>query len=857
MSNLHNNLQAKSYIGLIPSVLLFAFVYRLMALDLNFLDNYTLESAVVFVLAQLVILFAYNRRIRLVFIVAVTALLYFIVMRLGIIFSEEEFDTFTNTLHYRLIFTVILLGYISAFFMLWYKWGSVAYSLFMIALGMPYIIMQDGLESSGYLMFFSVLLVLAVAVVLISDVAFRNVYKGQRLSRYVLYSVLALLLMAGVITLVGQGSHLEIEQIDDLQRGYSDSSLVQNKEGRVSVNKSMRPGGSNTNSNQLLFVAKIDNYFEIDGRPNPLYLTTYNYSLFDSAKQEFMTDSLAPDEDIFRPDMSEVAPGFSRSDSLIYNLAYNYKNRHTVKMTLFNKGLALDEFMAPYTAYTVTKMPLSADLAEEYVSSYTTYSLVSDFNSAYFIYNPYNASQALLDFQELRFAELRKYNDYEHTSPSFMRYYTAIPAGETYSEIKALADELVAKSGASTTLDKVLAVRDYYLSENLIGQPLFEYTDNPGVPGVPNANLLNEFLFNTHKGYCAYFAGAGLMLLRSMGVPSRLAVGFLTVDRSDKSPGWYWYYQNQAHAWVQVYFPELGWMDFDFTIGNDQARESSQADGTPPVMPTEPDFTALVQVLSADTSTSQISARTLSAMYRGDSMLPLPSTLDADLSQSMIVLDTATLGIEDITKLDTLALIISDLDAKVEPHTESEDYYLQNKQTLHPERVEIIRNNENKDVAAAQSTNDDAPQSLWSQIAKALLAVFLILLFLPLGLFFYLFLRNLMSRNYKDKAYYNNMSMLHFMHQIGLRRGGMTNLEFAQNKVDKRFGIDYESFVRQYLRLKYDDIYSPGRNEVMEFKGYFTHEWPQAFRQLSTKEKLQLLFNPARTINFISKYLTK
>ena len=57
------------------------------------------------------------------------------------------------------------------------------------------------------------------------------------------------------------------------------------------------------------------------------------------------------------------------------------------------------------------------------------------------------------------------------------------------------------------------------------------------------------FLFENRKGYCAYYAGATLFMLRSLGIPSRIAVGFLTVDRSGgKNKGWYWYYADQAHA---------------------------------------------------------------------------------------------------------------------------------------------------------------------------------------------------------------------------------------------------------------------------------------------------------------------
>src|SRR5690606_31264362 len=117
------------------------------------------------------------------------------------------------------------------------------------------------------------------------------------------------------------------------------------------------------------------------------------------------------------------------------------------------------------------------------------------------------------------------------------------------------------------------------------GDPLFRYTDNPGVPDIPSASKLLYFLFENRQGYCAYYAGATLFMLRALGIPSRITVGFLTVDRSDKNKGWYWYYADQAHAWVQVYFPGFGWLDFDTTVGNDDARESPAPDGTPPLQP--------------------------------------------------------------------------------------------------------------------------------------------------------------------------------------------------------------------------------------------------------------------------------
>jgi protein-glutamine gamma-glutamyltransferase len=73
------------------------------------------------------------------------------------------------------------------------------------------------------------------------------------------------------------------------------------------------------------------------------------------------------------------------------------------------------------------------------------------------------------------------------------------------------------------------------------------------------------FLFQTKTGYCQHFAGAMAVLLRFNGVPARVAVGF-TAGRQVKD-GTFVVTRNDAHAWVEAYFPGVGWATFDPTPG--------------------------------------------------------------------------------------------------------------------------------------------------------------------------------------------------------------------------------------------------------------------------------------------------
>ena len=75
-----------------------------------------------------------------------------------------------------------------------------------------------------------------------------------------------------------------------------------------------------------------------------------------------------------------------------------------------------------------------------------------------------------------------------------------------------------------------------------------------------------SFLLQTKKGFCQHFAGSMVLLLRLNGVPSRVAVGFLPGEAiGDRT---YLVTTNEAHSWVEVYFPGFGWQPFEPTPGN-------------------------------------------------------------------------------------------------------------------------------------------------------------------------------------------------------------------------------------------------------------------------------------------------
>lgn len=130
----------------------------------------------------------------------------------------------------------------------------------------------------------------------------------------------------------------------------------------------------------------------------------------------------------------------------------------------------------------------------------------------------------------------------------FLEYYTR---GTTDKRITNLALELTKNS--KTPIDAVLSIRNYLLDN-------YEYSLHPGGDNIDDK--ISFFLFENKKGYCTYFAYSLAIMLRRIGIPCRVVIGFQTKfvnHRLDK----YEIRAYNAHAWVEVFFPTFGWITVD------------------------------------------------------------------------------------------------------------------------------------------------------------------------------------------------------------------------------------------------------------------------------------------------------
>lgn len=132
---------------------------------------------------------------------------------------------------------------------------------------------------------------------------------------------------------------------------------------------------------------------------------------------------------------------------------------------------------------------------------------------------------------------------------------------ETYLQVSHVSGRVVELSnnitaGETTTYGKVQAV-DRWMAANLIYS-----LDFPELRRGENA--VDTLLFESRQGYCQQMATAATILLRLQGVPARLARGYTAGEYHEES-GAFVVRARNAHAWVEVYYPGIGWQLFDPT----------------------------------------------------------------------------------------------------------------------------------------------------------------------------------------------------------------------------------------------------------------------------------------------------
>jgi len=142
----------------------------------------------------------------------------------------------------------------------------------------------------------------------------------------------------------------------------------------------------------------------------------------------------------------------------------------------------------------------------------------------------------------------------EQAEPAVDVSPTFLDTGGVDPRITALAKAVTRQ--AHSPFERAIALNRYFLD------PAFGFKYSLKTRPGNSGDLLVDFLTRGKTGYCEQFASAMAVMLRTVGVPSRVAIGFSAGEQAGdyRSIG-----TSDAHAWVEAYFPGVGWLPFDPT----------------------------------------------------------------------------------------------------------------------------------------------------------------------------------------------------------------------------------------------------------------------------------------------------
>ena len=133
---------------------------------------------------------------------------------------------------------------------------------------------------------------------------------------------------------------------------------------------------------------------------------------------------------------------------------------------------------------------------------------------------------------------------------------------ETYLQLPENLPPRVAQLAASLTrkdatrFDKAMRIQNYL-------RQTYAYDTQVSAP-ASGRDIVEHFLFESLRGFCSHYASAMVVMLRSVDVPARLVTGY-TQGEYDSARRAYRVPASAAHAWVEVYFPTYGWVEFEPT----------------------------------------------------------------------------------------------------------------------------------------------------------------------------------------------------------------------------------------------------------------------------------------------------
>jgi transglutaminase-like putative cysteine protease len=178
-----------------------------------------------------------------------------------------------------------------------------------------------------------------------------------------------------------------------------------------------------------------------------------------------------------------------------------------------------------------------------------------------------NVSRPYGVFSSMSIADVESLRQAGSAYPEWVtRRYLQLPSSVT-GRVKILGQEIV--STHENSYDRAVAIQDYL-------RRTIQYREDIQAP-PQDRDAIDYLLFESREGYCNYYASAMVVLARAVGIPARLAVGYAGGEPDEQAGPWA-VRERDTHAWVEVYFPRYGWVEFEPTASEPPIVRAERSD---------------------------------------------------------------------------------------------------------------------------------------------------------------------------------------------------------------------------------------------------------------------------------------